>query len=59
MRDAGQKTWGGKRFWHIWEFNIKTNLKEVSCEDVEWIHIVQDRVQCWDLVNTVMNLQVP
>jgi hypothetical protein len=33
-------------------------LKETGCEDVEWIHLAQDRVVCHVLVNVVMNLQV-
>jgi hypothetical protein len=44
---------------HRWEDNIKTDLKEIECEDVGWIHLFQDRVQWQDLVNIVMNLQVP
>jgi hypothetical protein len=26
---------------------------------VDWIHMAQDRDLWWDLVNTVMNLQIP
>jgi len=29
------------------------------CEDVDWIHVVQDRVQWVAVVNTVMKLWVP
>jgi hypothetical protein len=32
---------------------------EKGWEDVDWIHLAQDRDQWWALVNTVMNLQVP
>jgi hypothetical protein len=28
-------------------------------EGMDWIHLPKDRDQRWDLVNTVMNLQVP
>jgi hypothetical protein len=40
------------------ENNIKMNLRETVCEGVDWIHLAQDKVQCFTLVNTVMNLQV-
>jgi hypothetical protein len=26
-----------------WEENIKVNLKEIICEDVDWIHLAQGR----------------
>jgi hypothetical protein len=26
-----------------WEDNIRMTLRERGCEDVEWIHLVQDR----------------
>jgi hypothetical protein len=29
-------------------------LKEAEWEGMEWIHLVQDRIQRWDLVNKVM-----
>jgi hypothetical protein len=34
-------------------------LKEISLEDVDWIHLAQERSQWWAPVNTIMNLQVP
>jgi hypothetical protein len=30
---------------HRWECNIEMNFKEMGCEVVGWIHMVQDRVQ--------------
>jgi hypothetical protein len=36
--------------------NIRMDLREVGCEDVDWLHLDQDRDQWWALVNTVMNL---
>jgi hypothetical protein len=39
-----------------WVDNIKMNLPVVGCEDVDLIHLVQDRDQWWAVVNTVMNL---
>jgi hypothetical protein len=38
--------------------NIKTNLKAIRCEGVDWIHVAQDREQCVALVNTVRILRV-
>ena len=42
-----------------WEDNIKMDLQEVGCGDVDWIELAQDRERRWVLVNAVMNLQVP
>jgi hypothetical protein len=39
--------------------NIRTDLREIWREGVEWMHLVQDNVQWRALVNTVMYLQVP
>jgi hypothetical protein len=35
------------------------DLREVGWEDVDWIHLTQDRNQWWALVNMVMNLWFP
>jgi hypothetical protein len=43
----------------IWKDNIRMELKEICCEDVDWIHLAQDKDQWRALVNTVMNLRVP
>jgi 3-oxoacyl-ACP reductase-like protein len=46
---------------HRWEVNIRMDLKEIGCENVDWIcglHIAQDRDQWWTFVNTVMNVRV-
>jgi hypothetical protein len=32
--------------------------KETGCEDVYWIHLDQDGIQWWDVVNMVLTLQV-
>jgi hypothetical protein len=32
---------------------------EIGCDDLDWIHVAQDRVQWRVLVNTVMDLRVP
>jgi hypothetical protein len=46
-----------ERHRHRWEDNIRMDLKEIVWENVDWIHLSQDRVQC-HLVNTLMNLWV-
>jgi hypothetical protein len=41
-----------------WEDIFKWILKETWCEGVDWIWPVQDRVQYWAFVNTIMNFNV-
>jgi hypothetical protein len=41
---------------HIWEDNIRTDVRELGWEGVDWIHL--DGNQWWDLVNTVTNFRV-
>jgi len=33
---------------------IETYLKETDCEDVSWIHVIQDRIQWLALITEVM-----
>jgi hypothetical protein len=42
-----------------WENSNKLDVKEIGCEDVDWLHVAQDRDQWQVLVNTAMNLRVP
>jgi len=35
-----------------WEDNIRLDLKEISWS-VDWIHLAQNRGQCWALVNMI------
>jgi hypothetical protein len=42
-----------------WEDNIKMDLREKGWGTMHWIHLAKDTDQRLDLVNTVMNLQVP
>jgi len=47
------------RLRHRWENNIKMNLQEVRCEDINWIDLAQDRDRLRTLVIAVMNLRFP
>jgi hypothetical protein len=49
----------GKRPRHRWEDNIKLDLPEVGCWDMEWIELAQDRDNSRALVNAVMKLRFP
>jgi len=42
-----------------WEDNIKMDLQEVGCGDMDWIEMAQDRDRWRALVDAVMNVQVP
>jgi hypothetical protein len=66
-----QHAWG-RRVLHIgfwWEGQkerdvggtiiLKRILREMVCEDTDWIALAQDRDQWMGLVKTVMNLWVP
>jgi hypothetical protein len=41
------------------EDEIKMDLGEIRFEDLDWIHLAQDRDRWRALVNMVMNLRVP
>jgi hypothetical protein len=42
-----------------WDDNIKMDLQEVGCGDMDWIELARDRSRWWALVIEVMNLRVP
>jgi hypothetical protein len=41
-----------------WEDNIKVDLQEVGCGDMDLIELAQGRDRCRAVVNAVMNLRV-
>jgi len=40
------------------EDNIRNDPREIGWQDVDWMHLYQDRDRWQALVNTVMNLRV-
>jgi len=54
-----------KRRYHSEDLNIDGRkileciLPEIQWKIVGWIHLAQDRDQCWALVSAVMKLQIP
>jgi hypothetical protein len=43
----------------MWVVNIKVHLQERGCEDVDWIHVAEDKIKGQVLVTMVMNLLFP
>jgi hypothetical protein len=50
---------GGDHLGDRWEDNIKVELQEERCGDMDWIELAQDRGRQRALLNAVMNLRVP
>jgi len=53
----GRKPLGRPR--RRWEDNIKIDIQEVGCVDMDWIELVQDRDRWRALVNAIMYFRVP
>jgi hypothetical protein len=56
-RPEGKRPLGRPR--HMWEDNIKIDLREIGISGAILIRLAQDRIRCWAFVDTVMNLRVP
>ena len=56
-KPEGKRPLGRPR--HRREDNIKMDLQEVGCKDMEWIDVVQDRDRCRTLVNVVIKFRFP
>jgi hypothetical protein len=41
------------------EDNTKIYVKEIVYENVDWLHLAVDLVQCRDVMSTVTNFRVP
>ena len=56
-KHEGKRSLGRPR--RRWENNIKMDLQEVGCGDMDWIELAQDRDRWRAVLNVMMNLQVP
>jgi len=56
-KPEGKRPLGRPR--RTWVGNIRMDLQEVGCRNVDWIGLAQDRDRWRTLVSTVMNLRVP
>jgi ribosome biogenesis protein Nip4 len=56
-KPEGKRPLGRPRRW--WEDNIRMDLREMGCGDMDFTDLAQHTDQWRALVNTVMNLLVP
>jgi hypothetical protein len=40
----------------MWKYNIKMAIRQIGCENVNWIELAADRDKWWSVLNTEMNL---
>jgi len=57
VKSEGKRPLGRSR--SRWYDNIKMDLQEVGCGDMDWIDLAQDRDRWRTLANAVMSLWVP
>jgi hypothetical protein len=55
-KPEGKRPLGRPR--HRWEGNIKMDLHELGCGEMDWIELDQDRDRWRALVNVVLNIRV-
>jgi hypothetical protein len=55
-RPEGKRPLEGPR--RMWENNIKTDLRRIGLDGIDWIDLTQDRGQWRALVNTMMSFCV-
>jgi hypothetical protein len=41
-----------------WEDNLKRDITEIGCSDIDWIHLAQGTTLCRNSVNAVINVRV-
>jgi len=56
-KPEGKRAFGRPR--RRWEDNIKMDLQDVGCGDMDWIELAQDRDRWRALVTAVMNFCIP
>jgi hypothetical protein len=56
-KPEGKRPFGRPR--HRWEDNFKMDLQDVDWRSMDWIDLAQNKNRYQELVNAVMNLQVP
>ena len=56
-KPEGQRPLGRPR--HRWEDNIRMDLQEVGCGNMDWIELAQDRDRWRAVVYAVMDFRVP
>jgi hypothetical protein len=44
---------------HIRKDNIRMDLRGIGWEDVDWMHLTQNKYQQRAVVNTIINLRFP
>jgi hypothetical protein len=43
-----------------WFDDIKIHLREIGCDDIDWIDLAQDRgsIKCWEVMEWLHNWQI-